>query len=80
MPFNFCLNTACLPGCTGTEIGGGFLSGSMLQAQAPSTFSTPTVGCCPVILSEGGAAMSPHGDEKGALSPSCYLTCLCGEE
>ena len=30
--------------CGGTEIGGGFLAGSLLQAQAPSTFSTPTLG------------------------------------
>ena len=30
--------------CGGTEIGGGFLAGSMLQPQCPSTFSTPTMG------------------------------------
>ncbi len=30
--------------CGGTEIGGGFLSGSLLQPQAPSAFSTPTLG------------------------------------
>ena len=30
--------------CGGTEIGGGFLAGSMLQPQSPSTFSTPTIG------------------------------------
>lgn len=30
--------------CGGTEIGGGFLGGSMLQPQSPSTFSTPTMG------------------------------------
>lgn len=28
----------------GTEIGGSFLAGSMLQPQIPSTFSTPTLG------------------------------------
>ena len=30
--------------CGGTEIGGGFLSGTMVQPQAPSHFSTPTIG------------------------------------
>lgn len=30
--------------CGGTELGGGFLAGSMLQPQAPATFSTPTIG------------------------------------
>lgn len=30
--------------CGGTEIGGGFLAGSMLQPQCPSTFSMPTMG------------------------------------
>jgi hypothetical protein len=30
--------------CGGTEIGGGFLAGSMLQPQCPSTFSTPSIG------------------------------------
>ena len=33
--------------CGGTEIGGAFLSGSMLQPQAPATFSTPTLGIYP---------------------------------
>lgn len=36
--------------CGGTEIGGGFLSGSMLQPQAPATFSTPTMGSRPVVM------------------------------
>ncbi|KAH7279455.1 hypothetical protein KP509_37G020300 [Ceratopteris richardii] len=31
--------------CGGTEIGGAFVTGSMLQPQALSTFSTPTMGC-----------------------------------
>ena len=36
--------------CGGTEISGAFLSGSMLQPQAPAAFSTPTVGARPVLL------------------------------
>lgn len=38
--------------CGGTEIGGGFLTGSMLQPQALSAFSTPAMGCTVVILDE----------------------------
>ena len=30
--------------CGGTEIGGGFIAGSMLQPQSPSTFSMPSLG------------------------------------
>ncbi|KAL4458600.1 hypothetical protein ABPG75_013465 [Micractinium tetrahymenae] len=51
--------------CGGTELGGGYFSGSLLQPQAPSTFSTPTIGHRPVILvqrPDGGQEQSPHGD------------------
>jgi acyl-coenzyme A synthetase/AMP-(fatty) acid ligase len=41
--------------CGGTEIGGGFLAGGPLQPQAPSTFSTPTVGAAPVLLVQRGS-------------------------
>ncbi|KDD73731.1 AMP-binding enzyme, partial [Helicosporidium sp. ATCC 50920] len=47
--------------CGGTEIGGGFLSCSPLQPQAPSTFTTPTMGMVPVLLPDAGEP-SPHGD------------------
>lgn len=30
--------------CGGTELGGAFVSGSMLQPQAPAAFSTPCLG------------------------------------
>lgn len=39
---------------TGTELGGSYLSGTMLQPQAPSTFSTPTLGTALVLLSADG--------------------------
>ncbi|KAK9802017.1 hypothetical protein WJX73_001758 [Symbiochloris irregularis] len=48
----------------GTEIGGSFLSGSMLQPQIPSTFSTPTLGTRLLLLrgAEGEERQqSPHG-------------------
>ncbi len=44
----------------GTEIGGGFLSGTLLQPQAPSTFSTPTVGTRLALLTADGR-QSLHG-------------------
>ena len=42
--------------CGGTEIGGGFLAGSLLQPQSPAAFSTPALGapatpsCCALLL------------------------------
>ena len=61
----------CCPPCpaalpsAGTELGGAYFTGSLLQPQCPSTFSTPTVGHRPVILvsqQDGSQALSPHGD------------------
>lgn len=40
--------------CGGTEIGGGFVTGSLLQAQALSAFSTPAMGCNLFILDSTG--------------------------
>ena len=40
--------------CGGTEIGGGYLSGSMLQASAPSFFTTPGMGLDLCIVDEEG--------------------------
>lgn len=40
--------------CGGTEIGGGFVTGSMLQPQALSAFSTPAMGCKIIILDDHG--------------------------
>ena len=39
--------------CGGTEIGGGFIAGSMLQPQSPSTFSMPSLGKCERMKSHG---------------------------
>lgn len=38
--------------CGGTEIGGAFLGGTMVQPQAPSHFSTPTIGCRLALLDD----------------------------
>ena len=40
--------------CGGTEIGGGFVTGSMLQPQSLSAFSTPAMGCKIIILDDRG--------------------------
>jgi acetyl-CoA synthetase len=45
--------------CGGTEIGGGYISGTVVQPQAPSAFSTPALGCSFYLLDEQGRA----GDE-----------------
>lgn len=40
--------------CGGTEIGGGFISGSLVQPQSLAAFSTPAMGCSLFILGEDG--------------------------
>jgi acetyl-CoA synthetase len=41
--------------CGGTEIGGGYITGTVVQPSAPATFSTPALGLDFVILDENGA-------------------------
>lgn len=45
--------------CGGTELGGSYLSGTMLQPQAPTYFSMPSLGSALVLLSSDGR-QSPH--------------------
>ncbi|MGK7906056.1 MAG: AMP-binding protein [Synechococcus sp.] len=40
--------------CGGTEIGGGYITGTLVQPCAPSTFTTPALGLDIAILDEGG--------------------------
>ncbi len=40
--------------CGGTEIGGGYLTGSLVQPASPATFSTPALGLDLVVLDEMG--------------------------
>ncbi|KAF6258505.1 hypothetical protein COO60DRAFT_1639067 [Scenedesmus sp. NREL 46B-D3] len=51
--------------CGGTEIGGGFLAGCLLQPQVSSAFSTPTLGASLVLLSEDG---SQHHHTRSAAA------------
>lgn len=46
--------------CGGTEIGGGHITGTVVQAQSPATFSTPALGLDFVILDESGRPV-PEG-------------------
>ena len=41
--------------CGGTEIGGGYLTGTMVQPAVPATFTTPALGLDVAILDETGA-------------------------
>ena len=40
--------------CGGTEIGGAYITGTVVQPAAPSTFSTPALGSDLIILDEEG--------------------------
>jgi acetyl-CoA synthetase len=40
--------------CGGTEIGGGYITGTVVQPAVPSCFSTPALGIALVVLDEGG--------------------------
>ncbi|KAJ8536358.1 hypothetical protein K7X08_034759 [Anisodus acutangulus] len=55
--------------CGGTEIGGGFVAGSLLQPQALSAFSTAAMGCSLFILGEDEAPRPL--DFPGVGMPAC---------
>lgn len=60
--------------CGGTEIGGGFVTGSMLQPQSLSAFSTPAMGCKIIILDNHGHPLPSEkpGIGECALDPSIF--------
>ena len=58
--------------CGGTEIGGGYITGTVVQPAAPSTFTTPALGLDFVILDENGKEC-PHG-ELFLVPPSIGLS------
>ena len=51
--------------CGGTEIGGGHLTGTVVQAESPATFSSPALGMELVILDEEGRPVG--GGEEGEV-------------
>ncbi|KAL9337702.1 hypothetical protein Peur_069471 [Populus x canadensis] len=54
--------------CGGTEIGGGFVSGSLLQPQSLAAFSTPAMGCSLFILGDDGHPISQNVPGMGELA------------
>ena len=56
--------------CGGTEIGGGFLTGTMVQPQAPSHFSTPSIGSRLALINDQQVLFdSLTGDSKHSCQP-----------
>ena len=61
--------------CGGTEIGGGHLTGSVLQPQSPATFSTPALGLDVAILDDQGRPVDEGGEgELFVVPPSIGLS------
>jgi acetyl-CoA synthetase len=61
--------------CGGTEIGGGHVTGVVVQPQAPACFSTPALGLDFVILDEAGVAVPVGGmGELFIVPPSIGLS------
>lgn len=60
--------------CGGTEIGGGFVSGSLLQPQSLASFSTPAMGCSLFIIGNDGNILPPNvaGIGELALGPVMF--------
>ncbi|KAG5229969.1 acyl-activating enzyme family protein [Salix suchowensis] len=54
--------------CGGTEIGGGFISGSLLQPQSLAAFSTPAMGCSLFILGDDGHPIPQNVPGMGELA------------
>ncbi|MBD2354174.1 AMP-binding protein [Tolypothrix sp. FACHB-123] len=58
--------------CGGTEIGGAYLTSTVVQAAAPSTFTTPALGLDLVIFDESG--QSSDTGEVFIITPSIGLS------
>ena len=58
--------------CGGTEIGGGYITGTLVQPAAPSVFTTPALGLEFLMFDEGGQP-SDNG-EVFLISPSVGLS------
>ncbi|XP_057766900.1 probable acyl-activating enzyme 17, peroxisomal [Salvia miltiorrhiza] len=54
--------------CGGTEIGGGFVTGSLLQNQSLAAFSTPAMGCSLFILGDDGVPIPQNHTGIGELA------------
>ncbi|KMS97433.1 hypothetical protein BVRB_5g127130 [Beta vulgaris subsp. vulgaris] len=54
--------------CGGTEIGGGFITGSLLQPQVLAAFSTPAMGCSLFLLDNNGTPIPQNVPGIGELA------------
>jgi len=55
--------------CGGTEIGGGHLTGTVVQDASPATFSTPALGLDLVVLDEDGRSVEENEEGEVFLVP-----------
>ena len=55
--------------CGGTEIGGGYITGTVVQPASPATFSTPALGLDLVVLDEHGRETADGVDGEVFLVP-----------
>ncbi len=61
--------------CGGTEIGGGHLTGTVVQPASPATFTTPAMGIDFVVLQDDGTQAGPGGmGEIFLIPPSIGLS------
>lgn len=71
--------------CGGTEIGGGFLTGSLLQPQTPATFSTPALGTRLFLLTHSSSSSGDNSSSQGARREGDSISahgsgeCVAGE-
>ncbi|KAJ1427458.1 hypothetical protein SESBI_09714 [Sesbania bispinosa] len=59
--------------CRGMEIGGGSVSGSLLQVQSLAAFSTPTIGCSLFILDDNRHLIPQNGSRGESLKIFCDM-------
>jgi acetyl-CoA synthetase len=61
--------------CGGTEIGGGYITGSVLRPASPSVFTTPALGLDVVVLDAGGRPVAEaETGEVYVIPPSIGLS------
>jgi len=55
--------------CGGTEIGGGYITGTVVDPASPSTFTTPALGLDLVLIDENGDLVGETGTGEAFLVP-----------
>lgn len=65
--------------CGGTEIGGGFISGSFLQPQSLAAFSTPAMGCSLFLIGDDGIPLVRTITTYSGLLKDMMSSYLCAK-